>query len=114
MNEARLVDLGKLSTREQLALVRRAGLLVGAHGAGLLWNLFLPSGAPVVELLNKANANQYYSNHALWMRRPYAVWQNNDTSAEEPAWEAGVKTTPFRNHVRVDVPAVVGIVQSVI
>jgi hypothetical protein len=112
---ARLVDLGTLSTRAQLALVRRSGVLVGAHGAGLLWNLFLRDGAPLVELLNVANANAYYANHCEWTRRPYAAWQNNDSAAEEPALDAnGTPFAPFRNHVRVDVEAVVAIVRSVL
>ena len=113
---ASLVDLSTLDVRAQLALIRRTGLLIGAHGAGLLWNLFLPPDAPVVELLNRANANEYYSNHCRWSRRPYAAWQNNDTSAEEPAIDPLTKAPlpPFRSHVRVDVAAVASVVRGVL
>ena len=81
----RVVHLGALSTRAQLALIQRTSLLVGAHGAGLLWNLFLPEGATLVELLNLANANQYYANHCRWARRRYGKWQNTDAAREERA-----------------------------
>ena len=113
---ATLIDLGQLSTRAQLATIRRAGLLVGAHGAGLLWNLFLPEGAAVLEILNARNANAYYANHCLWSRRPYATWQNNDTSLEEPALDPvdGRKLDPFRNHVRVDVAGVVAVARELL
>ena len=42
----------------------------------------------LVELLNLANANAYYSNQCLWTRRPYAAWQNTDASREEAARDA--------------------------
>ena len=113
--EVRLVELGALSSREQLALVRGAAGLIGAHGATLVRSLFpdlsrtspgplvdlffrrgagleplpprgrararevwgrfgeiwgdLHLGAPVLELLNRANANAYYSNQCRWQRR---------------------------------------------
>ena len=51
-----------------LSLFKRVGL-VGAHGAALVWNLFLPPMAPVLEMLNLANANAYYSNQCAWTRR---------------------------------------------
>ena len=105
----RLVDLGALPTRVQLALIRRTALLVGAHGAGLLWNLFLPAGAAVLELLNGANANEYYANHCRWMRRPYAAWQNTDPAREERALDPLTREAvdPFRSHMRVAVREVV-------
>ena len=117
--EVRLVELGALSSREQLSLVRGAAGLIGAHGAALVRSLFpdlsrtspgpfverffrrgagleplpphgrapvlgrcggdsgrfgeiwgdLHLGAPVLELLNRANANAYYSNQCRWQRR---------------------------------------------
>lgn len=47
--QARAVDFVDLSFREQLALVRRTDVLVGAHGAGLTHALFLPPGAHLIE-----------------------------------------------------------------
>ena len=111
------IELVALSTRAQLALIRtHAALLIGTHGAGLLWNLFLPPGAPVVELLNVANANEYYANHARWTGRPYASWQNANLGAEEPAIDPLTKQplAPFRNHMRVNVSAVVAVVGDVL
>ena len=111
-----VVDLAALSTRAQLALIRRAGLLVGAHGAGLLWNLFLPDGAPVVELLNLANANQYYANHCRWTRRPYGQWQNSQPEREEVALDPLTKQplAPFRSHVAVNVSEAASVVRRVL
>mmetsp|Transcript_57375 Transcript_57375/g.113906 ORF Transcript_57375/g.113906 Transcript_57375/m.113906 type:complete len:83 (-) Transcript_57375:97-345(-) len=68
----------------------------------------------VVELLNIANANQYYANHARWTRRPYASWQNNDSTAEVAAIDplTGQQLEPFRNHMRIDVTAVVNLARQ--
>ena len=84
--------------------------------AALLWNLFMPEGAALVELTNVANANQYYANHARWLSRPYAQWQNNDTTAEEPARDptTGAPLDGFRNHMRVPVAAVAEVVRQVL
>ena len=110
------VDLGALSVRGQLALIQRTRLLIGAHGAGLLWNLFLPEQSAVLELLNRANMNEYYANHCRWNRRPYAHWQNQDPSAEEAALDPSTREPfdAFRNHVRVDEAAVVRQVQRLL
>lgn len=112
----RLVDLGALDTRAQLALIQRTGLLVGAHGAGLLWNLFLPDGVPVIELLNRNNANGYYSNHARWCRRPYASWQNTQEAAESPALDplTHAPFAPFRNHMHVNVTEIAQVVRRIL
>jgi len=113
--EVRLVELGALSSREQLSLVRGAAGLIGAHGAALVWNLFLPTGAPVLELLNRANANAYYSNQCRWQRRGYAAWQNNDSAREEQAFDAdGRVLDPFRWHLRADVGAVGALLEGLL
>ena len=102
--------------RARLALIRRTSLLVGAHGAGLLWNLFLPEGAALVELLNLANANQYYANHCRWARRRYGKWQNTDVAREERALDPLTRepVDPFRNHMRVMVDEVVRVAVGVL
>ena len=46
------------STTDQLRVIRGTDVLIGTHGAGLVWNLFLPPGAPLIELLNRRNANE--------------------------------------------------------
>ena len=111
-----VIDLAALDTRAQLSLVRHAGLLIGAHGAGLLWNLFLPPAAPVVELLNLANANEYYANHCRWSGRPYGRWQNRDPLREEIALDSATKVplAPFRSHVWVNVSEVASVVSGVL
>ena len=41
-----LLNLAALPTIAQLSLVEHSAMMIGTHGAGLLWNLFLPHGAP--------------------------------------------------------------------
>lgn len=113
--EVRLLDLGKLSTRQQLATIRGTSVLVGAHGAALLWNLFLPPGAPLVELLNLANRNRYYANQCAWQHRPYFSWQNADAAAEAAARDGdgrAIEGAPFRHDMLVDVSAVASLVRD--
>ncbi len=115
LTDARLVEMAGLSTVEQMRLVRGAAALVGAHGAGLLWHLFLPDGAIVVELLNRANRNAYYSNQCAITGRAYAAWQNGDDSAERAPTDAAGRpladAAPFRNDMSVDAAAVVELVR---
>ncbi|KAL1507498.1 hypothetical protein AB1Y20_008334 [Prymnesium parvum] len=107
-----LEDLARKSTREQLRLLQTVGVLLGVHGAGLAWNLFLPERSLVVELLNARCANEYYANQCRWTHRPYVSWQNNRTEREVAATDAsGNPLDPFRNHLRADVPAVVQLVE---
>ena len=96
-----LEDLGRLGSRAQLELIREAIALIGVHGAGLMWNFFLPAGSLLVELLNERNANEYYSNQCRWTRRPYASWQNNQTEREVSALDASGKVCSGMSFVRV-------------
>ena len=86
-----------------------------ARDAGL-WNLFLPEGAALIELLNLANANQYYANHCRWARRRYGKWQNTDAAREERALDPLTRepVDPFRNHMRVKVDEVVQVAVGVL
>jgi capsular polysaccharide biosynthesis protein len=43
------IDFASLSFREQLALIRKTDILVGAHGAALSHMMFLPSTSVVIE-----------------------------------------------------------------
>lgn len=61
----------------------------------------------MLELLNSANANAYYANQCRWMRRPYAAWQNHNSSRERRALDrSGKELDPFRSHMHVDVDEV--------
>ena len=66
-----------------------------------LWNLFLPEGSLLVELLNMRNANEYYANHCRWMQRPYVAWQNQRAEREVSALDLeGVPMRELRQRVR--------------
>lgn len=43
-----LKDLGQMSTQQQMTLISSVAVLIGMHGAGLVWNLFLPEGSLLV------------------------------------------------------------------
>ena len=70
----------------------------------------------VIELLNLANANQYYANHCRWARRRYGKWQNTDAAREERALDPLTRepVDPFRNHMRVKVDEVVQVAVGVL
>ena len=44
------IDLGTIPFRQQLALVRSANVMVGAHGAGLMHVMFMAEEAVLVEI----------------------------------------------------------------
>jgi hypothetical protein len=56
-----IVDASRLSIAEKIELFGDAGLIVGAHGAGLTNSLFAPSGATLVEVLDPVHlVSSYY------------------------------------------------------
>ena len=56
----RVVDLGALSTRAQLALIRRTSLLVGAHGAGMANIAWCRPGTRILEWLPSDHIQPYH------------------------------------------------------
>ena len=52
--------------RDQLAVIARAQIFIGAHGAGLTHLNFLPAGACVVEVWPECTYDDAYRNWAKW------------------------------------------------
>ncbi|MCF8342709.1 MAG: glycosyltransferase family 61 protein [Chitinophagaceae bacterium] len=78
-----IVDLGKLTTEEQIASMQNCEILAGVHGAGLTNMMFLPSGAKVLELRrHDDNLNNCYFSlaSALGHNYYYLLCNVNDES----------------------------------
>ena len=76
------VDFGDLTTSETIKLVEQQNILVGVHGAGLMWSVFLPqqknSGLVEIFMGDRDEGNNHYHNIAslagLNYRRP-SYWK---------------------------------------
>jgi hypothetical protein len=99
------VDFGELSWPEQLALARSTTVLLGMHGAGLTWSMFLEPGGGLVELhqfLGKAAPPKGLSNIATHAGLTYI------------RWIAGSEHVADNKATIADINAVVGAVKRVI
>ncbi len=98
-----------LSVAAQFALVSRARLLIGNHGAGLTWAAMLEHGAAVLELYANASADglpvdiSHFSAANGVRYRPLAQETSPDCQGK-PIRECG--------HIFVDVPSLVGAVSQ--
>ena len=74
--DVRGVDLATLPLAEQIALVRSASLLAGAHGAAFAHVVWLPVGAVALELFTRAFNLRMYENYATFAGAHYLRWTN--------------------------------------
>lgn len=65
-SSARAVDPASLPLPQQVALMQRTDVLVGASDSGLLGMLFLPANAVVVELLGFSQQSAQQSTDSTW------------------------------------------------
>ena len=66
----RVVDFGRLDGPESIAAVESAQVLIGCHGAGLTFGMFMkPSQSAIVEIFggNRPSSNKHYNNIAKLM-----------------------------------------------
>jgi capsular polysaccharide biosynthesis protein len=84
-----LVTTERMSLREEIALFRRASLIVATHGAGLANIAFAPKGTGVIELASRTYWLPLFAEIAAAKEDRYAVlWgQPAKTHAETPAAE---------------------------
>ena len=75
-----VADLSEMSFDEQVLLMRRTSILIGAHGAGLTNLIFLPPQAIVVELSSRTSHTKdlYFRNLASWMGLTYVTYGSFD------------------------------------
>ena len=112
----RVVSLEQLDTRQQLRVVRSSKALLGIHGAGLTWSIFLRESAVLAELLpSAANRVHYFANQAAWLNRSYGSWQNFAPTNEARANDtAGHPMGPFHNQLTVDVPVIAALLRDLL
>ena len=60
------VDFGKISAKESVKIVSSSDVMVGVHGAGLMWSAFLPRHGGLVEIFggDRGPSNRHYHNVA--------------------------------------------------
>ncbi|XP_078326214.1 uncharacterized protein LOC111124162 [Crassostrea virginica] len=80
------LQIDKLSMKEQLNLIAKTDILIGMHGAGLSFTLFLPQHASLIELFPRylATKNNHFQAMAKWRNLHYLRWQNRDRQNEFP------------------------------
>ncbi|KAL9185925.1 hypothetical protein ACHAXT_003702 [Thalassiosira profunda] len=61
-----VANFGSLNTHDSVAIAARSRILVGVHGAGLVWASFLPPHSGIVEMFggDRASNNRHYHNIA--------------------------------------------------
>ncbi|KAK6540826.1 hypothetical protein TWF694_008214 [Orbilia ellipsospora] len=120
-----VVDMAKLSLREQLAIIVQTDVLVGVHGAGHTHGFFLPKQSSVVEILppdlkHKGFRNlaalrglRYFSDHGQFAPKEKAPgsggrdWHEEDIVVEKAAFmklvDAAVQSVRHRGFLDKDV-----------
>ncbi len=97
----KVVDFGILSLFESVNVVKQSDIMVGAHGAGLMWSVFLPfgkSGEPtdstseskgLVEIFtgDRAHVNRHYHNIASLVGIQYRETKHWSSSDKMFRWD---------------------------
>ena len=66
------VDYNILSFEEQIAIDLGTDIMIGAHGAGLMHNIFMRDRATLIELfVDGSSVNRHFHNLAFWYGRNY-------------------------------------------
>jgi hypothetical protein len=60
------IDFGTISTRKSIEIASQIDILVGVHGAGLIWAGFMPIHGGLIEIFggDRSNNNRHYHNVA--------------------------------------------------
>lgn len=72
-HSVKMIDLASLKTYDILKLVRNAEALVGVHGAGLVWSLFMKQRSKLFEIFggNRGISNAHYKKIATYVHLKY-------------------------------------------
>lgn len=81
------VTLASMTLRQQLQVFANAALVIGQHGAGLVWTAFMPYGAHVIELEPRVNPVFHFSCvaagvHHTFVHREHDRFQHVYSSAK--------------------------------
>lgn len=71
-------DMGSMSFGEQISFVRKANVLVGMHGAGLMWVLFLADEAVLVEIHPSYRLDRHFRHAARLSGKHYLPMRAGD------------------------------------
>ncbi|XP_061185499.1 EGF domain-specific O-linked N-acetylglucosamine transferase-like [Saccostrea echinata] len=88
-HRVRGVRLESFPIRTQFSFISQTDFLVGMHGAGMTYALFLPEHAGVLELFNanRDTGNLNYRTISKWRKLFYRAWQNYRVEDEFPNFE---------------------------
>ena len=102
-HDVRGIQIDKLTMKLQLQLISETDILIGMHGAGLSFTLFLPPHAGLIELYPTywPTANRHFRAMAQWRHLHYSVWANKQHNRELP-----------NKYTKVDEEAVVQLVHE--
>lgn len=62
-----------MTFKEQVEIVAKGRIMIGVHGAGLIYSLFMATGSQLIEIFmdDRGSANRHYHNVASWMDLAY-------------------------------------------
>jgi len=83
-----------LTTAEKISVFGDAEIIVGAHGAGLVHQLFAPPGAKIVEVIDPFHLGGVFSYH-MGSALDQEYWY---LYAENQAWKSRTPESDYRDH----------------
>ncbi len=81
------VDFAQYSLREQIEIVSGSDILVGVHGAALTWQMLMPRGSSLVELMPYDFHHRGFRNMAKLLGHRYFSIHGSEGSIDEKGWQ---------------------------
>ena len=100
-----------LSFIDQLHLCRRAGVLIGAHGAGLAHCAFMPAGSLLVEAFCPGHFAPYFAYSTCYLRSKHVQIEHSKTRVPSTDM-ASYRRARDQQSFRADIPAIVSAVRA--
>lgn len=85
VTSVQVVDEDGLPPQQIIEAMRGTDVLIGMHGAGLAWGIFMPYGSDVIELTSYGSQPEFFTYFKNLFSLPdfgvnYHMWQNNNAS----------------------------------
>jgi glycoprotein 2-beta-D-xylosyltransferase len=95
------VRLESFPIRTQFSFISQTDFLIGIHGAGLTYTLFLPEHAGVLELFPsyRDTGNTHYRTISKWRNLFYRAWQNFNLKNEFPNFETHIPVRIIKYYI---------------